>query len=85
VNLTLQPVRVATDYDEDGCLVFADNRLVAVLVRLSEHHGHVAGQWFYETGFGRLNGPEHPIFLDLDVAQDYIRDRLAQVAAQHPA
>jgi hypothetical protein len=34
--LTTQPVRVATGHDEEGCLIFADDRLVAVLVRLSD-------------------------------------------------
>jgi hypothetical protein len=80
VSLTLQPVRVGTDYDEDGCLVFAGDRLVAVLVRLSEHHGEIEGQWYFEAGFGRLDGPEHPIFPDLDAAQDYISRRGATVA-----
>ena len=79
MNLTLQPVRVGTDYDEDGCLVFADDRLVAVLVRLSEHHGDVAGQWYYENGYGRLDGPEHPTFQDIDAAQEYITSLLAKV------
>jgi hypothetical protein len=73
VNLTLRPVRVGTDYDEDGCLVFADDRLVAVLVRLSEHHGD------YENGYGRLDGPDHPNFPNLDAAQTYITSRLAKV------
>jgi hypothetical protein len=75
VTLTLQPVRIGNDYDEDGCLVFADDRLVVVLVRLSEQHGDVAGQWFYENGYGQFDGPEHPIFSDLDAAQTYIADR----------
>src|SRR5688572_29225671 len=38
VTLTFQPVRIATCHDEDGRLVFADDRLVAVLVRLSDEH-----------------------------------------------
>jgi hypothetical protein len=80
VTLTLQPVRVGTDYDEDGCLVFADDRLVAVLVRLAEHHGKLTGQWYYENGYGRLDGPEHPTFQDIDAAQEYITSRLAKVA-----
>jgi len=37
MKLGLQPVTVETNApDEEGCLVFADDRLVAVLVRLSE-------------------------------------------------
>ncbi len=74
----LQAVRVATGSDEDGLLVFdPDQRLVAVLVRLSQLHAEVAGQWFLEAGFGRLGGVDHPTFADLDAAQDWIGKRLA--------
>lgn len=54
--LTLRPVLVETgSADEDGCLVFAHDRLVAVLVRLSAAaHPDEAlrGRWFLEAGFG---------------------------------
>ncbi len=37
MNLTFQPVRVATGFDEEGILVFdEDHRLRAVLTHLSE-------------------------------------------------
>ncbi len=61
--------------DEDGCLVFADDRLVAVLVRLSDEHGRKAGRWYLEHGFGKLDGPVHPIFIDLNEAQDWVTQR----------
>ena len=80
MNLTLQPVRVGNDYDEDGCLVFANDRLVAVLVRLSEHYGDVAGRWFFENGYGRLDGTDHPTFRDVNAAQAYITSRLSKIA-----
>ncbi len=77
MKLTLQPVRVANGHDEEGRLVFADGWLVAVLVQLSGRHEDVAGHWFLETGYGRhLDGPDHPTFLDLNAAQDWIRQRL---------
>ena len=76
--LTLQPVRVANDHDEEGLLVFAEDRLVAVLVRLSEEHRDLSGHWFLEAGFGRLDGPHHPTFPDLDAAQDWIDRQLHQ-------
>ncbi len=83
MTLTLQPVRVATGSDEEGLLVFADDqRLVAVLTHLSDQHGDIAGHWFLETGFGRLDGPDHPTFADLDAAQNWIRQRLAGVQAR---
>ena len=76
MSISLQPVRVATGCDEDGLLVLADDYLVAVLVRLTERHGEKAGKWFLETGYGRLDGPQQPIFADLDAAEGYIVDRL---------
>jgi hypothetical protein len=80
VILTLQPVRVETGGpDEEGRLVLADDKLVAVLVRLSEAQddANLAGQWFLEAGFGGVDGPTHPTFGDLEAAQDWIRQRLA--------
>ena len=77
MNLTVQPVRVATGVeDEEGCLVFVESRLVAVLVRLSGLHGSAAGHWFFEHGFGRLDGPAHPTFEDIDAARTWIAGRL---------
>jgi hypothetical protein len=70
MSLTLQPVRVANGHDEEGVLVLAGERLLAVLVQLSDEHEEqgVAGRWFLETGYGRLDGPNHPTFPDLDAA-----------------
>jgi hypothetical protein len=62
--------------DEEGCLVFAGDRLLAVLVRLSAQHGDKAGQWFLEHGFGRLDGTLHPTFRDLEAAKNWIAARL---------
>jgi hypothetical protein len=76
MNLSLQPVRIANGYDEEGMLVFAGDRLLAVLVQLSHEHGVLAGQWYLEVGFGRLDGPNHPTFPDLDAAQAWISERL---------
>ena len=67
----LQPVLVETGTrDEEARLVFVDDRLVAVLVLLSDAHEDVAGQWFLEHGFGRLNA--HLTFPDLDAATAWI-------------
>ena len=78
MSFSLRPVRVATGLDEDGLLVFADDRLVAVLVKLSDAHEElgVRGHWFLETGYGPLNTREDPIFPDLDAAQAWIKERL---------
>jgi len=75
--LSLQPVQIETDgTDEEGSLVFARGKLVAVLVRLSAQHGQFAGRWFLEHGFGRLDRPSHPVFEHLDEAQAWIAARL---------
>jgi hypothetical protein len=55
--------------DEEGCLVFTSDRLVEVLVRLSDGHSKKAGCCGLEHGFRKLDGPVHPIFTDLDEAQ----------------
>ena len=76
-ELTLTPVRVGTDTeDEDGRLVFARDLLVAVLVRLAEKHEN-AGDWFLEHGFGRLDVPVSPTFSNLQAAEIWIVGRLS--------
>lgn len=77
-DLRLQPVRIATGPDEDGMLVFAGGRLVAVLVRLSDAHEDLglAGHWFLETSYGLPSDGRVPAFPDLDAARTWIGDRL---------
>ena len=78
MSFTFQTVRVATGFDEEGMLVLdAKQRLVAVLVRLSDDNEVAPGQWYLEAGFGRIDGTNHPIFSNLDLAQDWIGQRLA--------
>jgi hypothetical protein len=77
MSLTLQPTRVATGADEEGMLVFADGRLVAVLVHLSDENEIAPGDWYLEAGFGpRLDDPNHPTFPSLEAAQAWIGRRL---------
>ena len=79
MSLSLQPMRVATGFDEEGMLVLDEGqRLLAVLVRLSDENEVSPGQWFVEAGFGRLDGGNHPTFSNLDMAQDWIGQRLTQ-------
>jgi len=86
MSLTLQPVRVATGSDEEGMLVFTDGqRLVAVLTRLSDQHEDMAGHWYLEAAFGWLDGPDHPTFPNLDAAQDWLTQRMAQSGDYPPA
>jgi hypothetical protein len=75
----LQPVRVATsDRSEMGHLVFAGGDLVAVLVHLCEEYGDDAGKWYLEAGFGPVDYPTPPTFVDLEEAQSWIANRLAK-------
>lgn len=77
MTLHLQPVRIATGSDDtDSRLVFSEDILVAVLVRLSEQHGADAGMWFLEVGFGLHSVMSAPLFQDLNTAQDWIQQRL---------
>jgi hypothetical protein len=79
MSFTLQPIRVATGFDEEGMMVLdAGQRLVAVLVRLSDANEVAPGQWYLEAGFGRIDGTNHPIFSTLDMAQDWISQLLAK-------
>jgi hypothetical protein len=78
MSFTLEPVRVANDFDEEGMLVFnGHRRLVAVLTHLSADNEVAPGQWYLEAGFGRSDGSSHPTFADLDLAQAWIAQRLA--------
>jgi len=78
MTFTLQPMRVATGFDEDGMMVIdEEQRLVAVLVRLSDENEIAPGQWYLEAGFGRIDGINHPTFSNLDMANEWIGQRLA--------
>jgi hypothetical protein len=70
----LKQIQIA-EYDHDGRLILIDGLLVAVLVKLSELHEHLAGHWYLETGYGVLKN-ERPTFLDLDSAVEWIQGRL---------
>ncbi|MGH1574362.1 hypothetical protein ACRAWG_31555 [Methylobacterium sp. P31] len=61
-------------------MVFADGFLVAVLVQLSDDHDDEAGMWCLEAGFGPVDDPCPPTFLNLDTAQTWIEQRLGHAA-----
>ena len=85
MTLTLEPMRVATGFDEEGMMVLdEEQRLVAVLVRLGDQNEVAPGQWYLEAGFGRLDGGDHPTFSNLDMAQDWISQRLAHRSLHVP-
>jgi hypothetical protein len=79
-NITLQPVEIkAQCADTEGHLAFADGKLAAVLVRLSEElhgGGGLAGQWCVEAGFGACATGELSVwFGSLDAARDWVAER----------
>ena len=78
--LTLWPVRVATGSDdEEGRLVLADGRLVAVLVHLAgQEHKELRGGWFLEAGFGCCAVPAPDVFRTLEDAEAWIGDQLSK-------
>ena len=80
MTLTLQPIRVATGFDEEGMMVLDRQRLIAVLVRLADDNEVAPGHWYLEAGFGRVDGTSHPTFPNLDMAQEWIARRLARHA-----
>ena len=74
--LSTQAVRIGALEDGEGLLIFADDALVAVLVRLSALHGAQAGRWFLEAAFGRLAPATPPAFDDVDSAKTWVGERL---------
>lgn len=81
MTLALQPTRVATGSEEEGMLLYADGRLVAVLVHLSDENEIAPGDWYLEAGFGRLDGPDRPTFVDLSEAQEWIEENLQMTSS----
>ena len=83
MSFTLQPMRVATGFDEEGMLVLdGEERLVAVLTHLSDQYNEASGHWYLEAGFGRLlDRSNHSTFMDLDAAQEWISQRLADLSS----
>jgi len=79
LNLLLEPARVATSSaDEEGQLVFANGRLVAVLVLLAdETHAGRVGSWYLEAGVGLCANETPPTFATIGAALAWVRRQLA--------
>ncbi|MBM1170617.1 hypothetical protein [Microvirga arabica] len=79
MSLTLQPIRVATGFDEEGMLVLdEEQRLLAVLTHLSDQYDGLSGHWYLEAKFGVLEGLGQPTYPDLDAAKEAIAQHLAR-------
>ena len=77
MDVTLLPIVLATSQDSEAQLVFVDERLIAVLVRLSSLHAEKTGWWFLETGYGAAESTQHPSFRDLEAAVAWIKGCVA--------
>lgn len=76
-TIRIQPTAINLP-DREGCLVFANDALVAVLIHLSDMHGEDAGKWTIEASFGLfLHLSEAPLFTTLDEATDWLGMRAA--------
>ena len=68
------PVMTGTE-DREGCLLFAEGTLVAVIVRLDmREHADIRGKWFLEAGFGRCS-ERHELFDSIDDAAAWVGKR----------
>jgi len=69
--ITVEPVRLPDDFgDDEGMLVFRDDILLAVMSRLGELHGNLAGRWHIEVYFAGLNRTDVPdTFASLEEAR----------------
>lgn len=77
MRIRIQPVQIATGSDDrESILVFSDEFLVAVLVRLSALHGQEAGRLFLEVGFGSLDSRVPLSFANLNEVEAWIRRTL---------
>jgi len=79
-DITFQPVKVLIDgHDSEGRLVFADDQLAGVIVRLDgeAHDPEQKGQWHLEAGFGKCDARiAPPTFRTQDEVEAWIRQRL---------
>jgi hypothetical protein len=75
MSLRLEPTRIAAA-DAEGLLVYSDDGLVAVLARLSDLHGEIAGQWYFEAGFGEFDRHKHMVFREIDAARRWIASQI---------
>jgi hypothetical protein len=81
-QITLQPVQIeALCVDSAGRLAFADGKLVAVLVRLSEELHSTdgkAGQWCLEAGLGPCAVNVLSVRFDsLEAARGWVAERIS--------
>lgn len=79
--VVLQPILLDTaSRDQDGRLVMANGRLIAILVHHEDLDEPANRGWFLEAGLGRLQGLRPARFDSLDAATRWVRLRLKTAA-----
>lgn len=76
LQFQFQPVRVAVEEDGEGQLVFLNDWLIGLLVRLSAQHEDCAGHWFLESSYGTIGDGQQPIFGDLEQAEHWFASQV---------
>lgn len=80
-DITFQDVKVLIDsHDTEGRLIFADDQLSAVIVRLDgdAHAAEHRGRWHLEAGFGRCDTRmAPPLFKNPEEAGAWVKQKLA--------
>jgi hypothetical protein len=73
MTVQLQPVTLhGPSPDNEGLLLFIDDRLLAVLTRLSSLHEGRAGQLFVEAIFGDIPLPKDHLLPDVEAAKAWV-------------
>jgi len=78
-DITSQPVKVLVDgHDSEGRLIFANDQLSAVIVRLDgdAHAPDYKNLWNLEAGFGKCNVPDPPLFRTPEEAGAWVKQKL---------
>lgn len=75
--IKVEPVTLPGDFgDEEGVLVFRDDRLLAVLSRLGGLHGELTGKWHIEAHFAPHQRSDLPdTFVSLEEAKVRLQER----------
>ncbi len=84
----LIPASPRTGTVEEGFLVFADDVLMAAVMRLDKSvDGDLRGQWFLETGYGPCTVPpgSDVLFRTPDEAQQWVLERVTRARKPEPA
>ena len=77
VVIRFEPVALDAAFgDNDGMLVYCENRLLAVLSCLGPLHDELAGRWFIEASFRELGIVASTTFETLDHLETTIREVL---------